>query len=77
MSSLPPDPFDADADPGLGFMGEVVAEAELLWSAIEEARRRGKVIDAIWSLDVGDLRCLVLEVALREAWRRERFGGSE
>ena len=69
---MPPDPFVPV--PGSGFFSEVIAEAVLLWDALEEARSRGALFDAVLALDENQLRTLVTEVALREAWRRRRFG---
>lgn len=67
---MPADPFAPRSD---GIAAEILAEADLLWPAIEEARKRGNLLDAVTALSDDDLRTLVFEVALREAFRRERL----
>lgn len=68
---MPPDPFaDADDVSALGAVGDVLAEAHLLMDALREADARGRLLDAVVALSVGDLRAVVLERLIAERLRR-------
>ena len=68
---MPPDPFaDPDDVSALGAVGDVLAEAHLLMDALREADARGRLLDAVVALSIGDLRAVVLERLIAERLRR-------
>ena len=66
---MPRDPFDPDGPNALGVIGEILGEGHLLLDALREAQSRGKLIEAVFALDLGDLRAIVIERLLTEAFR--------
>ena len=72
---MPRDPFEPDEVSALGLIGEIVGEGGLLLDALREARARGALLDAVLALDVRDLRAVVIERLVTEAFR-DAFRGS-
>jgi hypothetical protein len=66
---MPRDPFEPDEGAGIGTLGEILGEAGLLLDALREAQARGRLIEAVMALDIGDLRHVVLERLITEAFR--------
>jgi len=58
---MPPDPFGTGET-----IAELINEGCMIRAALTEAADRGALVEAVWSLDVGDFRALVLGWLLTE-----------
>ena len=75
MNDEPADPFDSEEN-ALGLIGDILGEASLLLDALREARQRGAILEAVFALSESDLRTLVIDRVLTEAFR-DGFRGEE
>ncbi len=66
---MPRDPFEPDGSNALGVIGEILGEGHLLLDALREAQDHGKLLDAVFALDGGDLRAVVIERLVSERFR--------
>ena len=56
---MPRDPFEVAAG-AFGVVNAILAQGALINSALEEAHDRGRLVEAVDALDIGDLRALAI-----------------